>query len=362
MKLASLTSLRLCAALALVLAVAPAAYADGTTYTQHNLVSDGFVPADHVDANLINAWGIVFNPSGVVWVANNGTGTSTLYDGQGNSIPLVVQIPSPTAPSGGNPTGIVYNGSADFMVSKGGVTGPSRFIFATEDGVIAAWAPNVDLTHAVRVICAGSAIFKGLAISAGGNGGQIYATDFSHAKVDVYDSSFKPVTLNYGAFTDADIPHGFAPFGIQNINGDIYVSYAKQDGARHDDVHGAGLGYVDVYTPNGRLIRRVASRGALNAPWGMTMAPAGFGHAGNTLLVGNFGDGHINSYEPVFYSPLGSLKDTNGKPIKIDGLWGLAFGNGYAKQPVNSLYFTAGPGGESHGLYGRLQVTQAYGN
>ncbi|MDQ6645863.1 MAG: TIGR03118 family protein [Pseudomonadota bacterium] len=357
--LPSITS-GLCASLALAFGIAnaPAAYADGFTYKRHNLVSDGFVPADHYDAHLVNAWGIAFNPFGAVWVSNNGTGTSTLYDGTGNVLSLVVQIPSPTKDNGGNPTGMVYNGSSDFVISKGAVSAPSRFVFATEDGVIAAWAPSVDLTHAVRVVPVSSAIFKGLAISAGGSGGQLYATDFFNAKVRVYDSHFMPVTLPAGAFQDADIPHGFAPFGIQNIGGDIYVTYAKQAAGRHDDVHGPGLGYVDAYTPNGRLIRRVATRGALNAPWGMAVAPAGFGRFGSSLLIGNFGDGRINAYDPIFNFPLGSLRNARLQPIHIPGLWGLAFGNGYASQSVDTLYFTAGPGEEAHGLYGRIEPTQ----
>jgi uncharacterized protein (TIGR03118 family) len=362
MKALSVTS-HLGALLALAFAVAavPEARADGATYRQHNLVSDGFVPADHVDPHLVNSWGIAFNPFGAVWVADNGTGTSTLYDGDGNPLSLVVQIPSPTTDGGGNPTGIVFNGSNDFVVSKGAVSGPSRFIFATEDGVIAAWAPNVDPTHALRVVTAGSAIYKGLAISGDGNGGRIYATDFFNARVDVYDSSFHKAALPYGAFMDPGIPHGFAPFGIQNIHGDIYVTYAKQDAGRHDDVQGPGLGFVDVYTPGGHLIRRVASRGSLNAPWGIAMAPAGFGAFGGTLLIGNFGDGRINAYDAVFNFPLGSLRDASHRPIKIDGLWGLAFGNGYLHQPVDSLFFTAGPADEEHGLYGRVEANGSNG-
>lgn len=362
MKLASLSSLRLCAALALSLAVAPAVYADGATYVRHNLVSDGYLPADHVDAHLVNAWGIAFNPTGPVWVANNGTGTSTIYDGSGKAVPLVVAIPTPTAASGGNPTGMVYNGSAGFVVSQGTKSGPARFLFATEDGVIAGWSPDVDLTHALAMVRTGGAIYKGLAIGACGQGGRIYATDFYHARVDVFDTQFKHVMLAPDEFVDPTIPHGFAPFGIQNINGDIYVSYAKQDAAREDDVHGAGLGYVNVFTATGHLIGRVASRGALDAPWGMALAPAGFGRAGNTLLIGNFGDGRINAFEPVSHMLLGSLRNASGQPIHIDGLWGLAFGNGYAGQSVDTLYFTSGPGAEAHGLYGRVEVSTGYGN
>lgn len=372
MKMLSITKSRPSAllALALTLAIAPTVYADGlnqvqhdddgVTYTQHNLVSDGFVPADHIDPNLVNGWGIAFNAFGPAWVGNNGTGTSTLYDGNGNVLPLVVQIPGPTTPGGGTPTGVVWNGSTGFVISNGTASGPSRFIFATEDGVIAAWAPNVDHTHALREITSAGAVFKGLAISAGGSGQQLYAANFSRATVDVYDSSFKPVMLPMGAFTDPGIPRGFAPFGIQNINGDIYVTYAKQDAVKHDEVDGPGLGFVDAYTPNGRLIRRVASRGSLNAPWGLALAPAGFGRFGNTLLVGNFGDGHINAYDTVYGTPAGSLRDANHRPIQIKGLWGLSFGNGFLNQSVDSLFFSAGPSAEVHGLYGRLDPTSGH--
>lgn len=328
----------------------------GFLYQQHNLVSDGAVPADHIDPNLVNAWGIAFNPFGAAWVADNGSGVSTLYDGAGNAIPLVVQIPSPGSDSGGNPTGIVYNGSFGFVVSKAALSGPSRFLFATEDGVIAGWAPNVDVTHAIRVIdnSASGAVYKGLALSAGGNGGLLYATDFHNAKVDVFDSSFHPVALPGGAFRDSHIPAGFAPFGIQAIGGDLYVTYAMQNADRHDDVHGPGLGYVDVYDPNGILLRHFAARGPLNAPWGVALAPAGFGRFGNLLLIGNFGDGRINVYDTVYGFPIDSLRDAHRQPIQIDGLWGLAFGNGYLKQSVNTLYFTAGPLSEAHGLYGSI--------
>ena len=184
----------------------------------------------------------------------------------------------------------------------------------------------------------------------------LYATDFFHARVDVFDSAFQPVSLPPGAFTDARIPAGFAPFGIQAIGGNIYVTYAKQDASMTDEVTGPGLGFVNVFTPNGQLIRRVASRGSLNAPWGVALAPAGFGTFSNTLLIGNFGDGRINAFEPVFGFAMGPLRDRQFRPIRIDGLWGIAFGNGFVNQPVNTLFFAAGPDDEAHGLYGRLDL------
>ena len=365
MKSLRMTAHRVCTPVmvALALVTAPALHAEGHFYQQHNLVSDGFIPADHTDPNLVNGWGVAFNPFGPVWVADNGTGVSTLYDGTGNIVPLVVQIPSPNNPlGGGNPTGIVFNGSSGFVVSKGTVSGPSRFIFATEDGVIAGWAPNLDVpisTYAVRVIdnsASTGAVYKGLALSAGGSGSLLYAADFHNNRIDVFDSSFKPVALPLSAFTDPTIPMGFAPFGVQAINGDIYVAYAKQDAARHDDVKGKGLGFINVFDPNGHLIRRVASRGRLNAPWGMTLAPAGFGRFSGRLLIGNFGDGRINAYDLATGEFVGRLKTADRRPIQIDGLWGLAFGNGFVNQPVNTLFFAAGPGDEQHGLYGRIDV------
>jgi len=341
--------------LSLLLATAPAAAV--SLFQRHNLVSDGTIAAAHTDPHLVNGWGVAFNPFGFVWVAAADGMVSTLYDGGGNVQSLVVQIPSPTADTGGHPTGIVFNGSDGFVASKGAVSGPSRFLFATEDGVIAAWSPTVDLTHALRMVdrSASGANYKGLALSAGGTGQLLYATDFVNARVDVFNSSFQHVALHAGAFTDPGIPHGFAPFGIQAIGGDIYVTYAQQ-GEGGDEAHGAGLGYVDVYTPTGTLIRRIASRGCLDAPWGITLAPAGFGTMSNKLLIGNFGDGRINAFSPTSGASLGPLRGSNGAAIHIDGLWGMQFGNGLAHQPVNTLFFAAGPDDESHGLYGRLDL------
>jgi len=356
----------LCAVGMLFLSMAPPAHAVGDFYQQHNLVSDGSIPADNKDPNLINSWGIVFNPFGPVWVADNGTGVSTLYDGNGKPQPLVVQIPGPANAEGpGTPTGIVFNASTGFTVSQGSASAPSRFIFATEDGVIAAWSPTVDATHAIRVVdnsASTSAVYKGLALSAGGNGSLLYAADFHNSRIDVFDSSFKPVTLSGNAFSDPNIPQGFAPFGLQAINGNIYVSYAKQDGAKHDDVAGKGLGFVNVFDPNGQFIKRLVSQGDLNSPWGMTLAPAGFGQFAGRLLVGNFGDGLIHAYDLATGNPVGTLKDSSRRPIQIDGLWGLAFGNGFNDQPVNTLFFAAGPGDEKQGLYGRIEVSPDEGH
>jgi uncharacterized protein (TIGR03118 family) len=346
-----------CALGALALAGASGAWA-GDFYKQRNLVSDTRqIRAEHRDPHLVNAWGLAFNPFGVAWVADNGTGFSTLYDGDGKPQSLVVTIPG-AGKATGNPTGTVFYGGTAFVVSKGGMSGPSRFLFVNEDGGISGWSPTVDLTHAVRVIDNGAshAIYKGVALSANGRGALLYATDFHNGKVDVFDSTFKPVSLPDRAFFDHNLPAGFAPFGIQSINGDLYVSYAKQDEEREDDVQGRGLGYINVFDPDGRLLRRLVSNGALNAPWGMALAPASFGRFSNRLLVSNFGDGTINAYDLATGHWVGRLKGPDRRPIHIPGLWGIAFGNGLSNQPIDTLFFTAGPGDEKHGLYGRLDV------
>jgi uncharacterized protein (TIGR03118 family) len=326
-------------------------------YRQRNLVSDSAaVPAEQRDPNLVNAWGLAFNPYGAAWVADNHTGLATLYNGNGNPQSLVVTVPG-AAGATGSPTGTVFYGGPGFVVGKGTASGPSRFLFASEDGGIAGWAPNVDRTHAIRVIdnSARNAVYKGIAISGNGHGTLLYATDFHNGKVDVYDSNFKPAYLT-GTFHDPQLPAGYAPFGIQAVNGDLYVTFAKQDEERMDDVPGRGFGFIDVFDPDGHLLRRLVSGGALDAPWGIALAPASFGRFSNRLLVGNFGDGLINAYDPATGKWLGRLKAPQGKAIHVDGLWGIAFGNGLNDQPVDALFFAAGPDDENHGLYGRIDV------
>ncbi len=332
-----------------VFGLSPVVYAQH--YQQTNLVSDVPGMAAHTDPNLVNAWGIAFNPNAFAWVADNHTGVATLYDGLGNSPPLVVTIPT------GSPTGIVFNGSPDFVVTGVAASGPGLFIFASESGAISAWAPNVDFTNAILVAdnSASGAIYKGLALAANGNGHFLYATDFHNGKIDVFDKDFHLATLP-GSFADPAIPPGFAPFGIQNLQGAIYVTYAKQDADKVDDVAGKGLGFVNVFDANGHLIRRVVSRGKLNAPWGLAIAPADFGKFSNRLLVGNFGDGIINAYDAATGAFRGQLCGPDGRRLAIDGLWGISFGNGLLDQPTNVLFFAAGPDDENHGLYGRIEA------
>ena len=311
----------------------------------------------HVDPNLVNPWGLVFNPQGFAWVANNGTSTSTLYDGNGVPQSLVVAIPPPGGGGEGSPTGIVFNASPGFQVTENGVTGASAFIFAGEGGTILGWSPTVDRNNAVLVVdrSAESVIYKGLAHATQGGADFLYATDFHNGVVDVYDANFALVTTNPDAFKDPNLPAGFAPFGIQAIGNQIYVSYAMQDAAKEDDVKGAGLGLVNVFDTAGVLVKRlITTGGKLNAPWGMAMAPADFGKFSNALLVANFGDGMINAFDPATGNPLGTLYRPSGSNIVIDGLWGIAFGNGLDSQPTNTLFFTGGPSDESHGVYGRI--------
>jgi uncharacterized protein (TIGR03118 family) len=333
-------------------------------YLQHNILSDGFVPADHTDSNVVNAWGLVSGPTTPWWIANNGTGTTTLFNVATGTIVAEFIVPG-AGGAQGNPTGVVFNGGTGFVVNNGvGAPAAARFIFASEDGTLSAFkgAPIVTVVPNAQAPAHG-AIYKGLAIDSATAGHFLYATDFHNAKVDIFDSSFHLVTIP-GSFTDPNLPAGFAPFGIQNINGTIYVTYALQDEAQEGDVAGPGNGYVDAYDTSGNLIRRVASAGELNSPWGLALAPADFGRFSGDLLVGNFGDGRIHAFDPAQltgdgeFEAVGLLHSAAGKPIKIDGLWALQFGHGTtassANGLTNTLFFTAGPAEEAHGLFGSL--------
>jgi uncharacterized protein (TIGR03118 family) len=334
-------------------------------YADHALVSDTTsISAMHTDANLVNPWGIVFNPQGFVWVANNETATVTLYDGNGVPQSLVVAIPA-GASGPAAPTGIVFNGSTAFSVSVGALSGISEFIFASEGGTISAWSQTVDMTHAVTVYDGASvgAVYKGLAIGEDSVGNKfLYAADFHNAKVDVFNGTFTKVTAA-GGFVDASVPAGYAPFGIQNIPGSdgsahIYVSYAKQ-GSGILEIVGAGFGYLAVFDATGTLITHLVSGGALNAPWGMAIAPSTFGTLSGDLLVGNLGDGTINAYDPATGASKGAMTLRAGGAVQIPGLWGIAFGNGLNSEPTNTLFYAAGPNGQTDGLYGRIDFDTA---
>jgi uncharacterized protein (TIGR03118 family) len=331
--------------------VAPASAAENS-YSVTNLVSDVPGRAAHVDSGLVNAWGLTSLPTSPWWVADNGTDVSTLYRADGTKVSLTVQVPSA-------PTGAVSNAGPHLVVSNGTTSGPALFIFATEEGKILGWNPNVSLTEAqVAVDHSGiGAVYKGLAIASTPVGDFLYATDFHNGRVDVFDGSFHTVNAP-GAFADPHIARGYAPFGIQNLGGRIAVTYAKQDADRHDDVPGQGHGFVDLFDTSGHFLVRVATHGQLNSPWGLAMAPPSFGRFGGDLLVGNFGDGQISAFEPQpdgTFELVGQLRTGDRKVLTIDGLWALQFGKGTANNgPTNTLFFTAGPDDETHGLFGTI--------
>jgi uncharacterized protein (TIGR03118 family) len=339
------------AALVLAVAVGAASAAGGNSFVVTPLVSDNGVPGTTPDANLVNSWGLVAGPATPWWVADNGPGVSTLYTGAGAKLARTVAV-------GDAPTGVVFNGTTGFAV-KGGNAAPGLFLFDSEAGVISAWNGSLGNTAEPEIdMSAQGAVFKGLAIALTTAGPRLYATDFHNRRVDVFDGAWQPVSRPF-AFFDPTIPRSYAPFGIQAIGSKIYVTYAKTQPGSNDEAHGPGLGFVDAFdAASGRLAGKVAFFGALNAPWGLAQAPDGFGRFGGDLLVGNFGDGRINAYRPIFggllYLPDGQLRTPDGAPVSIDGLWALQFGNGAAAGPTGTLFFTAGPNDESDGLFGSI--------
>jgi uncharacterized protein (TIGR03118 family) len=341
MKLGWLRPFSLPIAMVLLLGL-PATHAVAATdnqYTVHPLVSNVAGMAPHTDPNLVNGWGLTASATSPWWVADNGTSVSTLYRADGSSVPLVVEVPT-------HPTGAVF-----------WATGPARFVFDTEAGQVRGWPGTGTQTVVLADRSAVGAIYKGLALATTAAGDRFYATDFHNARVDVFDASFTLVTTP-GAFEDADLPSGYAPFGIQTIGSRIFVTYAKQDADAEDEIHGQGKGFVDVYDTSGSLLGRVAQHGQLDAPWGLALAPANFGRFSGDLLVGNFGDGRINAYEEGAngkFEHRGELRDGDSRPISIDGLWALQFGHGAPNNgPTNTLFFTAGPNDETDGLFGSI--------
>jgi uncharacterized protein (TIGR03118 family) len=340
--------LALAVLVAALVAAMPLGAAADNAYTVTPLVSDQPGVAPVLDPDLVNAWGLAASSTSPWWVADNETSVSTLYNGNtGQKVALTVTVGTDSGP-----TGVVFNGGSGFVVTNGTVSAPARFIFDGEDGLIRGWNPTVDPTNAL-VAASGDpdANFKGLAIA----GGMLYAADFHNGLVDVFDGSWNIVNR----FTDPGLPAGYAPFGIQAIGSRIFVAFAKQDEEAEDEVAGQSLGFVDAFDADGNLVARVAQRGLLNAPWGLALAPADFGRFSGDLLVGNFGDGRINAFEPQSngrFEFRGQLRDNSGDAISIDGLWALGFGNGANAGPTNTLFFTAGPDDETHGLFGRISA------
>jgi len=319
-------------------AILTATSARADTYSWTNFQSDIAGVAQHTDSNVVNPWGMAASSNGTIWVSDNGTGVSTLYHQDGTSVPLVVTIPAAPQNTGtGNPTGIVFNNTPFFQVTKDGNSAPAFFIFVSEDGTISGWNPTLDQTNAI-VAVEGSQenVYKGLAMGVANGHNFLYATNFHSGRVDVFDENFHSVTM--GRFFDPNLPAGYAPFGIRNINGKIFVTYAKQDQAKHDDVPGPGFGFVNVFNTNGNFLRRLISRGALNSPWGLALVEG-------ELWVGNFGNGLINNYDPNTGAFIKTLRRSDGTRLQFDGLWDLLpLGDG--------VYFTAGIADEEHGLFG----------
>ena len=319
--------------------------AAGNAYVVQNLVSDVPGAAAKVDPNLVNAWGLTAGPTTPWWVADNGTDRSTLYSADGTIVPLVVQVPI-------HPTGTVF----------WSFTSRAIFVFATEAGTIRGWHRTQGTQTVILADrSAQGAIYKGLAFAVTPGGDRFYATDFHNARVDVFDGSLNLIS-SPGAFVDSQLPAGYAPFGIQTIGSRVFVTYAKQDADAVDELHGQSFGFVDDYDTSGNLLGRIAQHGQLNAPWGLALAPANFGRFSGDLLVGNFGDGQINAFEELangHFEHRGELRTGDGKSLSIDGLWALQFGHGAPNNgPANTLFFTAGPDDENHGLFGTIQAAE----
>jgi uncharacterized protein (TIGR03118 family) len=318
-------------------------------YSVTNLVSDQAGVAQITDPNLGNAWGLAAGPTTPIWVANNHTDSSTVYPGDVKGSPITG--PALTVPvDGGAPTGVVFNPTSSFMVPS--AAAPATFIFDSESGNITAWSGADAGADAVIMASNGDADYKGLALAESHGAPYLYAASFGHNAVEVYDSSFMLQHWS-GAFVDPRLPKNYAPFNIAAIGNELYVSYALHEPGDDDDTAGAHHGFIDVYGTNGRLHQRLVSRGQLDSPWGMTIAPSGFGQFGGALLVGNFGDGHIHAYNRSNGRYLGVVRDANGKPITIDGLWALEFGNGVTGDR-SAMLFSAGPDDENHGLFGTI--------
>jgi uncharacterized protein (TIGR03118 family) len=346
----------LAGAFVVAIALLPSRGANAGFFQQTNLVSDVPGLAGVTDPNLVNSWGISFPPMGPFWISDNGTGLATVYNASGQPFPvanpIIVTIPPPSIlpTATAAPTGNVFNSTTDF--------GGDHFLFATENGTISGWSSGTSaVLHVDNPIDPSTntgPVYKGLALAATPSGDNfLYAANFRDARIDVFDKNFTNVTASF-PFSDPNIPAGFAPFDIRSLNGQLYVTYAKQDDFKHDDVKGAGNGFVDIFNTNGVLVKRLISNGPLNSPWGLAIAPGDFGPFSNDLLVGDFGDGLINAFDPSTGTFFGTLENSQGNPISIDGLWGLTFGNGFTAGPTNTLFFTAGINGEADGLFGDL--------
>lgn len=335
----------------------------GTSFAQRYLKTDLTADnhstspsAPNIDPNLVNSWGVARSSGSPWWVSDNGPGLSTLYDGTGFPQSLVVTVPLPKGQTGtATPTGTVFNYTGQFNV---GPNAPAVFIFVTEDGTISGWNPGVNPTVAVlKVNHTGKAIYKGVALATTPGGPRLYVSNFQSGGVEVYGPNFGRVNVS-GGFLDPNLPANYAPFGIQNVGGNIIVTFAHRAPGSTDEDHGPGIGFVDVFDLNGKLLLRLQHGPHFNAPWGIAEAPGDFGVFSHRLLIGNFGDGTIHAFNEVSGKLEGTLLDTNGDALSIDGLWALSFGGDNAKSGLaTELFFTAGPNDESDGLFGKITVS-----
>ena len=341
----------------------------GIGYVQTSLVSDIKGLARTFDPNLQNPWGVSQNTEGQFRVADNASGASTEYSAAGQIIGTPVTIPTPpgvTPPSA--PNGNVFNTTNDFVISHDGKSAPATVIFSSENGTIVGFNPAVDPNEGILEadLSQSGAVFKTLTAGSIYGANYLYASDFHNGTVDVFNGQFQLVHLS-GSFTDPNIPAGFAPFGLKNVNGTLFVTYAKQDGAKHDDVAGVGNGFIDEFSLSGNFIERFASQGLLNSPHGIAVAPDNFGPFSNALLVGNFGDSKVNAFDLQTGQFLGQLTDAHGNTLILNGgfkkesdtkgLWGLTFGDGQNGAATNFLFFAAGINDENDGLFGKVTVS-----
>ncbi|HEY4460133.1 MAG TPA: TIGR03118 family protein [Pseudonocardiaceae bacterium] len=341
-------------------------HANPFTVSQTNLVADQPGVASDTDSALVNPWGLALSPTSPLWSANANTGTSTLYSSAPGSTTAstvgAVRVTIPGTPAG-LPAGQVFNGGTDFVNSTASATGPARFIFSTLNGNIVAWAPGVDPNVGSAEIKASTpgAVYSGLALATTRNGAdQLYAANFGQGRVDVFSSTFQRVAEPSWAFKDIFVPKKFAPFNAQTINGNVFVTYAEPNPANGREILGKGLGIVDEFTPEGRFVARIATGGDLNAPWGVAIAPSSWGKLAGSLLIGNFGDGRVNVLAPRGhgrFTPfvVGQLTNSGtGKPFAVPGLWSLTPGTA-TTGGTDSIFFSAGTDGETHGLIGLLR-------
>lgn len=345
-------------AAALFSVVAASAQTGANAYIQHNLVSDVPGLADATDPNLVDPWGLSFSTTSPYWVSNHGKGNATIYTNSNTTTGVTVSATVVTIPpaAGGSspstPTGQVQNSTTGFLLANGT---KASFIFCTEDGTVSAWNGGTTATVMIDNSAAGT-VYKGMALAVNNGAPMLYVANFSYGTIDILDTNFKLTSVS-GGFGDPNMLPGFAPFNIWNINNQLYVMYAKQDPTKKLDQPGIGNGVVDIFDLNGNLLQRLTSGGPLNSPWGVAIAPAGWGAFGGAVLIGNFGDGWINAFDPKTGNLLGALEDTTGKPISIQGLWAIAFGNGGSAGDVRYLYFVAGIFNGTttqHGLLGSL--------